>query len=426
MKMFNNKTKFSNFLTIFFYSLTRFLIWQLRPKGFSEIIYSYMPFAHLWASGVKPYLQQWYEYPPATIPLFYLPHLIDMATLHHWLHFDYMTSYRLILLGFDILTFSLVWKTHNKQKTQPLVKWLSLTYYCLATLFAHSFMYDTMDLVFAFAMTLGVVAPIIFPDKLKKIAAWIGYWLATCLKFVNAPLIVPYSLIQLKEAKSRKKIKLQKSVFSFIFPMAIACFLIWGLPVTVYRSSLQVSLVYHQIRGIQVDSSPALVIRTINLFTHSEQIVEIYKNYEMTGPITNQVKPISNLIFIGSILIFLVLSSKLIIQKKFSKKTANLLRISLTFGYIIIFLLFGKVLSRPFLIWQIPILSLLTFPTVKKQLSFFSASLLMLVTTLTKTPDLMIWFFPLPLLVGWLRFGCLSYLLFQWIAMITPNTKSKL
>jgi len=393
--------------------LSRLLIWIFRPTGFSEIIYSYMPFAHLWASGVKPYLEQWYEYPPATIPLFYLPHVIDMAGLHHWWHLSYLQAYRLIMLLIDCSLFGLIWATLNKQKVKPVLKRDALLFYMVITAISHHFIYDTMDLAFAAGIMISVTAPFFVTQPTQSLIRWLGYFLATALKYINAPLALPFFL-----AEQRRRI----SVASIL--MAILAFLIiWGAPLIMFRSSLQVSLVYHQLRGIQVDSAPAILIRTIDLFTHSEKIVEVYKNYDLQGPVTDAIKPWANKFFILAITLFIGWSSYRVIINHLP--VAKSFYLVITVGYLLLFLLTGKVLSRPFLIWLMPILAIYPFSNWRQQLSWFGTALLMTITTYARVPNLNIWLLPIPLLVGWIRVICLCILLRLWGKIIVPSSRIK-
>src|SRR3989339_602912 len=126
------KLSILSILLIALYIISRIYIWRSGPVSFTEIIFSYMPYAHLWASGQRPYLDQWYEYPPATIPLFYIPHVIDRGTLKYpAIHLDYLQSYRGILLLVDIGVFVMIWKVLRKQKAKVSIFAGGLVYYIL-------------------------------------------------------------------------------------------------------------------------------------------------------------------------------------------------------------------------------------------------------------------------------------------------------
>lgn len=420
------------FLLILF-AFSRLYIWIFKPPEFSEIIYSYMPYAHLWDSGVRPYLDQWYEYPPATVPLFYIPHLIDKTTHGTLWHFNYSNAYRGILLLVDIGVFWLIWRTLDKTKVKPAVFAGGILYYIFITSKANHFIYDTMDLTFAAAITLGVAAPVIWKNRFNTFVSWVGFFLATALKYINAPLAPLYALLELPPLRleSLKKKPLDLGHFGYelveyiahawqvrgvkvLISVIAAAIVIWAAPLILYRSSLQVSFVYHQIRGLQIDSTPAIVVRTLNAFTKSEQVIEVYKNYEISGPLSSQALSITNLIFPVALGIFLLYSFSLIWQSRLETHTTHLLRIWLTLGFIFVFMLSAKVLSRPFLLWHIPLLALFPFKSLRQQLWFTVPSLLIIVTTLSKAPNWEIGIFPLPLLVGWVRVIGFVFLLVVW------------
>lgn len=396
-------------LIIALFIITRLFIWVYRPIEFTEIIYSYMPYAHLWAEGTRPYLEQWYEYPPLTIPLFYLPHLIDYVTLNSFLHFSYLQAYRGEILVIDVALFILVWQALIKLKTKSAIKWLALSYYCLTTAKANHFIYDSMDWVFASALTLSVAPPLIFnfvnKKKLKplldKLQTWLGYWLAVGLKLLNAPLGLPLLILDRKKKHHW-------------LAMILAGGLVWGLPILLYRSSLAVMFVYHSMRGLQVDSFAAIVVRTINSFTHTESIIEIYKNYEMVGPVTAQALKLMSVIFPLSLIAYVIWISyqawHLIDDEH--KKTS--FKISFTFGFIILLMLVSKVLSRPFMLWHIPLLVLLPVKTIKQQLKFLIPSALAVIVTLSPVPDVDMGIFRTALLVGVVRSLCFLWLFIGW------------
>ncbi len=386
-------------ILILTYALSRLFIWIFRPVMFTEVIYSYMPFAHLWQSGVMPYLEQWYEYPPATIPLFYIPHLIDKWTRYWPIHFDYLVSYRGLLLIIDILIFVLIWKTLKKRvQTQNFASLQvknklfisSIFYYILTTAKANHFIYDSMDLSFILGLVLTVTAPILWNQYSGTFISWLGTFLSIALKYINAPLLPLYGLLDLKKWKTA-------------IPMAIFAFVVvWGIPLVMFRSSLLVTFVYHSQRGIQVDSAAAALIRLANEFTQSEDSVELYKNYDMTGPITDVVKSIMDIVFPLSIALYLIYGSILIVNNLVKKEThialasrrsgqritQNDLRIHLTLGYILMFMLTAKVLSTPFLLWHIPLVALYPFKTWKSQLKMMIPSVLIVFTSMFYFPNI--------------------------------------
>lgn len=394
---------------LLFYIFSRIYIWVERPQAFSEIIYSYMPYAHLWASGTKPYLEQWYEYPPATIPVFYIPHMIDMATRFKVIHLNYLDAYRGELLLWDIGLFTLVWLSLRKLKVRTSMVWIALLYYIIVTTKAHDFIYDTMDLTFATAMTLGVAAPLLLSGITGATGSWFGFFLATCLKYVNAPLAPLYALIERKNIKQT------------IIAGTIGFLLVWALPLALFRSSILVSLVYQNIRGIQIDSAPAIVLRTANVFTKSEHVIEVYKNYEIAGPLTDKAKVVMKYFFPAAVALFLLGSAVYIWRHP--ALNAHWLRIYFTVGYILVFFLTGKVLSTPFLIWQIPLFALYPFKKMKHQLVFLFISAISIFATMTRTSDNAIFNFPIPLIMGWIRTLSFVSLFILWLKLGIEHTQ---
>jgi len=350
-----------------------------------------MPYAHLWASGQRPYLDQWYEYPPATIPLFYIPHIIDRGTLNYpAIHLDYLQSYRGLLLLVDIALFTLIWKTLRKQKVKNAVFYGALLYYIAATAKAHHFMYDSMDLTFIAAVTFGIAAPILFSGLKKSIFfSWFGYALAVALKYINAPLGLIYAL------SDRKNLK-KHVIFG-----SLAILSIWIVPLLMYRSSLSVSFVYHNIRGLQIDTAGAVIARTIDIFTKSETVINIYKNFEMSGPISTQILLILNILFPLSIAVFLLYSCIVLLRSPV--KDSKTLCMQFTLSYILLFMLVGKVQSTPFLLWHIPLIAIYPFSSLKNQLLFTVPSLIILGVSMIIVPFFMVGVFTSYIFSAWIR-----------------------
>lgn len=406
-------------LVLFF--ATRFLIWYAQPTDFTEIIYSYMPYAHLWASGVTPYRQQWYEYPPLTIPLFYAPHFIDRETHDHWWHLNYSQVYRLIVLSVDCGLFWVIWKTLERWRVKPAIFTTAVVYYCLITLKAHDFLYDSMDWVFVASIVAGIgVGDALRERTYSAIPPWLGLWVGTGLKYLNAPLAAPFAL-RSWFAEKKKWWQLTRTRGWLLASIGGTFLVVWTIPLILFRSSLSVSLVYHQLRGLQIDTTGALIARTATLFTHSEQFVEAYKNYEVSGPISAQILRLTQLVFALSLSVFIAGSSYLAFKQTplslagALKNREGVWQVWLVLGYFLVFLLTAKVASRPFFLWFIPLITLFPFQTSRDQWWFIGPSALFITLSLSPMPNWSIGVFPLPLLVGWIRVLCLGALLGRWI-----------
>lgn len=404
MKKILKKTWVIDLLLVFLFGLTRYLIWIYRPAEFTEIIYSYMPYAHLWASGTIPYLTQWYEYPPATIPLFYLPHLIDMKTLAYEWHIHYLTAYRAIMLLIDAGIFGLIYAFLKKFKVGKGIFVSALMFYSLSTLKAHNFIYDSMDLAFAGAMVLAVAVPWLKPSFGGGLIGWIGYFLAAGLKLINIPLGLVYAGLE------RRDIKL------LALKVILAGAMVWLLPLAFFRSSLSVMLVYHAQRGLQVESVPAQAAALINRVTKSEKYEEKFKNYDITGPVSSQIKRGFDWLFPLAILVYIVWGTKTAWNSKAQHQPR--LKLSLTIGYVYCFMLFSKILSTPFLLWQLPLLALYPFNSLKRQWIFLLPAAIMIGISMTKIPNIPLGILNLHLLIGLVRSGLIAYLLWQSVRLV--------
>jgi len=370
-----------------------------------------MPYAHLWASGVKPYLEQWYEYPPATIPLFYLPHLIDRQTYGTSFHIDYRQAYRGIMLLADTALFALVWRSLVRFGTKPKLLIVALIYYCLITAKANHYLYDTMDWTFAAALALSASPALwsvsrshnLLRNWLAKAQIWFGYWLAVALKLLNGPLSLPLALLQRRQGKT-----------GWLALVAVGG-LVWGLPLLIYRSSLSVMLLFHQLRGLQVDSLTAVIVRIINSFTQTESVIEIYKNYEITGPITTWALSILSLVFPLALIAFTGWTAWQAWQLASRKKDHSVFRVSITLGFVLLLMIVSKVLSRPFVLWHIPLIAMLPVVSWRQQLKFLVPSVIAVALTLSPIPDVPIGIFSSATLVGVVRSLAFVWLFIQWL-----------
>lgn len=378
--------------------ISRFYIWKF-PPNFTDVFYSYYDYARLWSEGYIPYLKHLFEYPPANIPLFYLPWLINRTKL-----ITYLTFYRFIIFLADSFIFFLIIKTLKKLKVKKIGFYIAVIYYILAILKAKDFVYDSMDLVFISTFFLSLILL-----KLKKQSqttrffSWFFFWLSTAFKYITFPLVIPY--LMMKKGKDFKN-QLLMSVLAF--------FVVWGAPLIIFRSSLSVSFVYHFKRGFQVESVPANIIRLINSWTKSEHYIEVFKNYDIVGPVTTKLTPFLSLMFPLAMLGFFIYSLKksLVLVKKGNFDDYKE-RLKFALQYLFLFLLTGKVFSTPFHLWLPPLLAIYPFKSVKKQLPVLITSFFMIAISMTPIPNLKFSIFDVHTAIGIARPICLLFMLFQ-------------
>jgi hypothetical protein len=74
----------------------------------------------------------------------------------------------------------------------------------------------------------------------------------------------------------------------------------------------------------------------------------------------------------------------------------------------------SKVLSRPFMLWHIPLLAIMPFDNWRQQLRFFVPSVLAVAVTLSAIPDVPVGPLNTATLVGVLRSVAYLWLFVQW------------
>jgi hypothetical protein len=287
----------------------------------------------------------------------------------------------------------------------------AIVYYSLATAKAHDFIYDAMDLVFIGVVSLGVIAPFLIKGRGGRFVGWLAYFLAVSLKLINAPLGVVYAVF---ERKNRRKL---------IINVVLAGLLIWGIPLIIYRSSLSVMLVYHSARGLQVESVPAQIAATVNRFTHSEKYEELYQSVNITGPWSDKLTHIFNWLLILSVGGYILWASRMAWQMPGPHQAQA--RLLLTSGYFFTFMLFAKVLSTPYLLWQMPLLALYPYKSLRQQLVFTIPSMMMIAISMTAIPNIPLGIFDLHLAIGWVRSILIAYLLWQSVRLSRELARHK-
>src|SRR3990167_2425507 len=104
-------------LAIIGFFISRIYILLNPPPNYSDVFHDYRRYAEMWASGITPYFTHLYEYPPATLPILYLPEYLNRLNVGH-----YYQNYRLQIFLFDIIISYLIFRTILKLNTKPISK----------------------------------------------------------------------------------------------------------------------------------------------------------------------------------------------------------------------------------------------------------------------------------------------------------------
>lgn len=325
--------------------LSRVYVLLNPPASYSDVFHDYRRYGEMWASGLTPYLKHLYEYPPATLPLLYLPEVLNRANIGH-----YYENYRLQIFLLDVVISYFVFRQILKFPLRPLNKILALLFYNLAPAIAKDFFYEGIDWIFAGSLALAIIF------LSKRFLFWILFWLSTGIKLLTAPL----ALVFLKK-------DWKQMILGFI--------LIWGLPLLIFRTSLGVMFVYNNARGIKYASFPSFVVETVNYFTNSEVRRNEPPDFEWQGPVSAAAEKVVGVVWPLSILLVLLYA------RRQPKTYAAALKISLVYFLTTFFT--AKIFSQPFHLWSVPLIALFPFKSTRQQLSMMALVLLLLIVDTT-------------------------------------------
>ena len=362
-------------LAIFTFFISRIYILLNPPPNYSDVFHDYRRYAEMWVSGLTPYLIHLYEYPPITIPVLYLPEVLNRVNIGH-----YYQNYRLQIFIFDFLISAFVIGAILKLKTKPVNKVMAIVFYNLAPMVAKDFFYEGIDWLFIGSFVIGLIY------LSKRFWFWLFFWLSTGIKLLTAPLAAVFIGRDWK-----------KMILTFI--------LIWGVPLLIFRTSLGVMFVYNNARGIKYAAFPSFIVETINYFTHTEVRRNQPPDFEWQGPVSDMAGKVVGLIYPLSLLLVIIYGRRL------PKNYQSAIKISLVYFLTMFFT--AKIFSQPFHLWLIPLIALFPFKSTRLQLLMMGLVMLLLVVDTTpwiKLPEQLMVIEPLPL-----KF--FSYLLLRYVPM---------
>lgn len=394
---------------------------ERKPEGFrgySDVKFDYERYANIWWYGLPPYLKYMYEYPPGAIMPTIFPLFLDQKGVG-----KYYPNYRMQIMVFDVILFIFLLNYWKKEKRREINKILGLGFYVIGGLIAKDFLYDGLDLLFSGSLAIGLIF------FRRKILSWIFFWLSVAVKLMSVPLFAVYFSIRGLSKKLKKMIDAEfiKEAKAMVLGMII----IWGVPLIIFRTSLSVILTYNLRRSFKYCSFPYFIVETINAFTKTEVKIDKPPDFSLSGPYSEIVLTIFNIIL--PVVILGIIGYTLLIIYKKKDYDKRLLAMKMSMVYIFAFFLSSKIYSQPFPIWTIPLVSLWPFKSVKRQVKMMMFCLLLIVIDTTNYLNLGTFglrTFWGPLTYGFLRsvvkFGTMAVLLVESLRLPVIKVKNRL
>lgn len=372
--------------------LSRVFIYTHPPLYYSDVKADYERYANMWRYGLTPYREHLYEYPPATIPLLAMPLNLDQAGVG-----KYYPNYRAQILIIDVVFFAVMVATLVKRKVSGRVLLRNAVAYIVLTVLGKDFFYEGIDLAFIGTFLTAILTVWWFKpySYLQQLAMWTLFWLSAAIKFLTLPLLVPLWLATRKQSWQ-----------DYVAPIA-GFFLVWGVPLLLYGSSLQVSFIFNNARPIKYASLPAHVIEWVDVFTDSETRVDKAPDFPTVGPVSTQVTKIVKVGFPVAMLGFLAwalleigrakkrkvsLQPLMMVREAWAEfvtpkalETEVLYTLLLKIYAVFIFVLFltAKIFSQPFHIWYMPLIMLFPWKKTWQWGVVFGCMLLMILLDMT-------------------------------------------
>jgi len=334
-----------------FFIITRIIAIYLPFPCITDVTLYLDRFINMRLLDMRPYSQFDFEYPPLTLLIIYFPGII-LKTIDFT---SYYIVFATMMFGIDFCCLALA-KFYCKErlKMQEGEVAYMVIIYSLFGLLMFRILYNRLDIVIALFF---VTSLIFFSKKTKfKAAFFVNALLGFFYKIV--PIFTFPSAIILKafgDFASTKKIitKICFNALAFLFCLVA---IISTLEIFTNHSFIK-NMLYHEERGIQIESTYGSVLMFKNLLLN--QISSIQDNYGSWNISTYRsleltTKYLGIFIFI---LFYVALFFTLLSRKKHGKKIiiSEQTFLDVTLISILLLLTFQRVLSTQFFIWLIPI-----------------------------------------------------------------------
>ena len=327
----------NSFPIFIFFILTRLIAIFFAFPSVSDIDEYFAKFLYL-ESGLLPYLDFAFEYPPlALVPIYYAKAIFPATSF-----LEYAAAFATLLFIVDYLCLEICrFYCKNRLKmNEAKIAYMTLLY-SLFGLLLFKILYQRTDLIVALFFALSLL---LFhaKDSRLRLSFTTNAFLGFFYKIIPT-LNFPAAII----LKNRNISGILRN--SVIFFLSLACG-VYFIEIITNHNFIN-NMLFHQERAIQVESSLSSFLLFLNMITGKLSFIEpSYGSYQIRT--SHLVETIAK--FFGH---FVLLSFYIALFFKFKKKQIiseqNFLDVTLI--TILLFLSFQRVLSPQFFIWLIPI-----------------------------------------------------------------------
>lgn len=357
MKHSQNPKKFkitSGGLAFCFFIITRFIAITLSLPCITDISLYLGFYVKDQIFGMIPYQQFPVEYPPLALLISYLPGFFVKENIS----FDnYYVTFALMMFFIDFccLKTCQFYCRNNLAMKDKEIAYMTVIYSLLGLLL-FKIIYHRLDMAVCLFFVLSLVFFQAKNSQLKSrffINGLLGFFYKIIPAF-NVPIAIITKAFHDSDLKKIiTKICLNSAVFAFCLFAVI-----FALEIFTHHTFLQ-NMMFHQERGIQIESSYGSFLMFKNLLFGGSQIYYSHSSWNVEGNYILEfiAKILGNLVILFFYAaIFLILLQKKIRHKKFHFSEKDFLESTLIVT--LLFLSFQRVLSTQFFIWLIPLLAI--------------------------------------------------------------------
>lgn len=369
-KKFSKNLKLNSDLAFSFFLVTRIAALVLSFPCITDVPQYLDHFIKGQIFNIPAYSGFAYEYPPLTLLIIYFPALVFKDVINFEIYFICF-AVTMFLIDFLCLKSCQFYCQKRLKLDEDDINYMVI-FYSLFGLLMFRMLYHRLDVVVALFFSLSLILFYSGNSKLKPLffvnaLAGFFYKVAPAFTVPSAIIIKAFSRNQ-NLKKTLKKIFLDSAIFVFLLALIIWIF------ETYSHGNFIKNMLFHQSRGIQIESTYGSFFLLLNLLTPLNfPVISNYGSWNIFVDnfyVTQIIKNFGNFVIICFYAsLFTMLIYKRSHQHKITISEQDFLEITLV--TILITLSFQKVLSAQFFIWLIPVVAIWL---AKERSNFFSSA----------------------------------------------------